>query len=121
MNVKKFNSILQINSMLRSSLTGIRRALTHSRVLLALPDHLKMENIDIKKNKNLRFLEGPKERGRSSAQKYVVDAFQESDYDDVDFIDFFAIDEIVKTLLDESISHVDAIRPGFEVTLEKES
>jgi hypothetical protein len=69
-------------------LTGIRRALAHSRVLLELPDHLKMENIDIKKNKNLRFLEGPKERGRSSAQKYVVDAFQESDYDDVDFIDF---------------------------------
>jgi len=101
--------------MLRSSLTGIRRTLTHSRVCLALPDHLKMENIDLKKNKNLRFLEGPKERGRSSAQKFVVAAFQESDYDDVDFIDFYAINEIVKTLLGESLSHVNAIRPGFEV------
>jgi len=100
--------------MLRCSEKTIKRALTLSRARLALPDHLKLENIDIKKNKNQRFLEGPKERGRSSAQKFVVSAFQESDFDDVDFIDFFAVDEIVKTLLDESLSHVNAIRPGFE-------
>ncbi|CBY41402.1 unnamed protein product [Oikopleura dioica] len=50
--------------MLRCSEKTIRRALTLSRARLALPDHLKLENIDIKKNKNQRFLEGPKERGR---------------------------------------------------------
>ncbi|CAG5103438.1 Oidioi.mRNA.OKI2018_I69.chr1.g772.t1.cds [Oikopleura dioica] len=100
--------------MLRTSISGIKRAFVNSSAALALPDYLKLENIDIKKNKNQRFLEGPKERGRSSAQKFVVSAFQESDFDDVDFIDFFAVEEIVETLLDDSLGHLNAIKPGFE-------